>query len=235
MTEDQSSQASTRWHAGFDKITAALSSQVGLFHEVSNVIRRASRQSQNDRAASSFCIKDQEGNDLEAVLKGFFIHNLQDRFPASSPEIRERLAVTMILRRKRILYRRSRYSAMPIKPTQPASKPKLMARPLLGQLLQNEASGEVPQRIDAASQPTLATSGLPSTVKSATTLDPEKFQRASAPSAVSSTRYTDVSAHEDLIFPSPPAIRSRHMLEVTCPYCLYVLSTREILDVSRWR
>lgn len=239
MEQDQSPKTSlTHWNDGFDKILGALASQVGLFHEVSNVIRKSSRQSQNDTAEASFCIKDHEDTDLEPILKHFFYENLCDRFPESSLNIRERLSAAMILRRKRILYRRARYSTRPIRPPKPVAKPIVMPRPAHSQLLQHELNEESKEKSNPSlpkTEPTLATSQVQSTTKSATTLDPERFRIASTPSAVSSTRYTDIDAHEDLVFPPPPPALKNHSMEVTCPYCLYSLPSREFQSVARWR
>ncbi|KAI0162593.1 hypothetical protein BJ166DRAFT_271959 [Pestalotiopsis sp. NC0098] len=144
----------------------------------------------------------------------------------------------MILRRKRILYRRARYSTRPIRPPKPVAKPIVMPRPAHSQLLQHELNEESKEKSNPSlpkTEPTLATSQVQSTTKSATTLDPERFRIASTPSAVSSTRYTDIDAHEDLVFPPPPPALKNHSMEVTCPYCLYSLPSREFQSVARWR
>lgn len=89
--------------------------EISLLHELSNIIRKASREANNVKAALSFNITDEEGNDLEKPLKGHFAANIRDRFPGISDILSLRLAETMILRRKRILYKRSRYSKAPMR------------------------------------------------------------------------------------------------------------------------
>ncbi|ETS79226.1 hypothetical protein PFICI_09079 [Pestalotiopsis fici W106-1] len=197
--------SSMQVHADFERLTTALASQVGLFHEVSNVIRKASRQTQNEIAASSFRIRDQEGNDLENVLQGFLDRNIRDRFPHSNSIIRERLASTMVLRRRRILYRRARYATTSIEPQQ------------------------------TPTDPTRATSHVHSISKSATTLNTDNFRRAYSPSAVSSASYISVGASQDWVFPSPPPTPEDPSVEVTCPYCLYVLPGHEFQNETRWK
>lgn len=92
-----------------------MASEITLLHELSNTIRKASREANNVKAALSFKIEDEEGNDLEEPLKNHFAANIKDRFPGLSDIIRLRLAEAMILRRKRVLYKRSRYSKAPIR------------------------------------------------------------------------------------------------------------------------
>lgn len=91
-----------------------IASEISLLHELSNTIRKASRKANDVRAATLFHIKDEEGNDLEEPLKNYFAANIQDQFPGISDIIRLRLAKTMVVRRKRILYKRSRYAPMRI-------------------------------------------------------------------------------------------------------------------------
>src|SRR6478735_4723053 len=62
----------------------AISDEISLLHELSNTIRKASRDSANLKAAADFCIKDDDGNDLEPALKHYFSVNIKDRFPGCS-------------------------------------------------------------------------------------------------------------------------------------------------------
>lgn len=98
-----------------DSTIESMASEITLLHELSNTIRKASREANNVKAALSFKIEDEEGNDLEEPLKNHFAANIKDRFPGLSDIIRLRLAEAMILRRKRVLYKRSRYSKAPIR------------------------------------------------------------------------------------------------------------------------
>ncbi|KAI2473481.1 fungal-specific transcription factor domain-containing protein [Annulohypoxylon bovei var. microspora] len=214
----------------FERIADSISSEVGLLHELSNTIRKASRESQDVKAITSFQIKDDEGNNVEDILKEYFAKNIRDCFPESSDSIRNRLATTMILRRKKILYRRSRYAVNPIKPTQPALKPKIETQ--IAVLQQDTRLHDSPsQAIKSAAVP----SRICSAVQSATTLAPQNFQRASAPSVVSHVKSVDLGSHEELIFPPRPEDPNHGMIELTCPYCLYVLSGLEVSNEARWR
>lgn len=184
----------------FDRALQEIVKQITILHKFSNIIRRASRETQNLKAATIFKIEDDEGNDLEPCLKSVFARYIRDRFPEVSDAIQERLANTMLLRRKRVFYRRSRYGPSPTKVEELQKLPSA-ARPSI--------------RLDAlaADQPhdeSPSTNTLPpqtivqSVTQTATTFSPSNFQRASAPSAVSVSRSVAISDYGNLL-PFPPA------------------------------
>ncbi|RYP03343.1 hypothetical protein DL765_010534 [Monosporascus sp. GIB2] len=194
----------------FERCALAIASEVGLLHNLSNTIRKASRDSQNMKAATVLQIKDEDGNDTEACLKRCFAGNLRDRFPESSDALRDRLSSTMVLRWKRILYRRNCYTMNPIKPAQPALKPIIQTQPIAHQ-------GRERSRPESK---TVATSRIQSAAQSATTLEPQSFHPASAPSVVSHTKSVDLSSHEDLVFPPHPGNgKQKNMYLVTWRHC----------------
>ncbi|KAI1106795.1 hypothetical protein F4804DRAFT_329989 [Jackrogersella minutella] len=207
-----------------------ISSEIGLLHELSNTIRKASKESQNLKVATSLRMTDDEGNDIEDILRGYHIHYLQDRFPKSADSIRNRLTVTMILRHKRILYRRSRYSGNLIKSSTPVLKPNIETLNIAPQQEAQE-QGLSSQSIQPES---VAPSRICSTVQSATTLAPQAFQRASAPSIVSHVESVDLRSHENLVLPPCPGNPNQHMIEVTCPYCFNILSSHEANNEAGW-
>lgn len=164
---------------------------------------------------------------MEDHLRHYFLKALHDRFPESSDSIRDRLCSTMLLRRKRILYRRKRYSAQPAALPLPASKPvaTIEARPTQWKQEQRQETAQL------AIPPSI----IHSTTQSATILVSQDFQRASAPSVVSRTKTVDLSAHEDLFFPPIPRSRSQAVVEKICPYCLFALPALDTTTQARWR
>lgn len=217
----------------FEKTATEIASQVSLLHGLSNTIRKASRESQNVQAATSFQIKDEDGNDIEDYLRHYFLKGLCDRFPQSSDSIQNRLASTMIIRRKRILYRRGRYASKPAELPLPASKPVALPLPA-PRRKQLDGSGIIEgKREEARSE--MSPSVVRSAMQSATTLMPQDLQRASAPSVVSHTSTIDLGAHESLVFPPRPQLQSHSMVESTCPYCLFALPALDTSTQARWR
>ncbi|KAE8141517.1 hypothetical protein BDV38DRAFT_278873 [Aspergillus pseudotamarii] len=172
-----------------------ISKDLNLLHRLSNTIRKASRNSQNLRAATNFKITDEEGNDVGLVFRDLFASQLiQMKFPDCSETIRDRLASAMLLRRKRILYRRSRYgplvnkeSGSPPKIEQPvADKTEKIGKPALskGKSVQSESGSRA--------------------ITTATTVTSEQFRKASSPSVIARPKTIRLSGQEEAFFPPAP-------------------------------
>ncbi|KAI4859353.1 hypothetical protein F4820DRAFT_453963 [Hypoxylon rubiginosum] len=185
----------------FDQSIRVIASEISLLHRFSNTIRRASKESQNHKAAESYHIRDDEGNDAEPFLTELFSYHIRDQFPEVEEDICQRLAATMVLRRKRILYRRSRYGDTAIRTPQIPSQPQVT----LPKVRPTVAVPEQPQESEQL-QATVATSksAIRSLAQSATTLALDDFHKASVPSVISVSKTVALSNHEDLVFPPAP-------------------------------
>jgi len=191
-----------------------ISTRVTGLHRFSNIIFKASRAIHNHKAADEFKLRDEEGNDTEPFLRQLFIRYITDRFPGVSDTIRDRLVDTMILRRKRILYRRARYGKTSIRtqktpiPPEPEPEPvpvQLQAAPPLNinNAVQHEntpTQSRVPLVDTKDNQ-----SAVLSTAQTATTLSPENFKRAAAQSVISVSKTVALGGHEELRFPQAPS------------------------------
>jgi hypothetical protein len=175
-----------------------MANEIGLLHKFSNTIRRASKETQDVKAAKIFRIRDDDGNDAEPFLQELFANYIRDMFPEVKDNIRQRLAGTMLLRRKRILYRRNRYGKTIIRPQEVPSQPSI-ARPRVG-------TTSIQPREPAEQQATATPSRsvVQSLAQTATTLSPDSFQKASSPSVVSVSKTIALGNHEELAFPPAP-------------------------------
>lgn len=209
----------------------AVAEDISILHKLSNTIRKASAESHNVKAATNFEIRDADGNNLSQLFEDKFAAPLlKMKFPGAGERIRARLASAMLLRRKRILYRKSRQAARPIKilakPTAaeiPEQLPKLMEiRPVS----ESKTEGSKPSRS------LLAPSRIFSQAHTATTLDPERFRKASTPSRVSTAKSIPLMQDDELNF--PPIPRPAGNLEPICPYCFLVLFGGEVTDSRKW-
>ncbi|RYC91450.1 hypothetical protein BFJ63_vAg5749 [Fusarium oxysporum f. sp. narcissi] len=212
-----------------------VSREITLLHKITNTIRRASKDTQNSRAAEGFKIRDDEGNDI-----------------APGPNISH-------------------------------PEPEIMA-PL------DDAERPAKRRIVAA-----PTQSVVHSTATATTLSPERFRKAAAPSVVSISKTVKLSDDDDFVFPPAPTrpfmqrynkakqdIEERHKKrlstihrydegvglttrvsgdtqgiidaevvrnralakawddcieavgEVICPYCFHMLPIREVVDELKW-
>lgn len=196
----------------FQNAVHGVSDQISLLHKLSNTIRRASKETQNVEASRAPRIHDSEGNDAEGFLQQIFAHYIRDRFPATSATIQQRLAGTMVLRRKQISYRRLRYENNPIHVQNGKAAPVTTvpwAQPAAR-----------PRKADAQQETEDSQSQRPSLHKSlaqsATTLAAEKFDKASAPSLVSVSKTVALNSHEQLVFPrAPTAAIKRKQMQLT--------------------
>ncbi|KAK2754462.1 serine/threonine protein phosphatase [Colletotrichum kahawae] len=190
----------------FNDALEGISQDISLLHRLSNTIRRASKDIHKQKAANSFHFKDEDGNDVERFLEKTFLYQVRDRFPGVSETIRLRLARAMLLRWKRILYRRSRYKTQPTRtlaqPGQPlVSMPRVQIK---AKNNLNEANEETQGLQTKGRKENATKSVVRSMAITATTLAPDHFKKASAPSVVSMSKTVALSKHDDLRFPPAP-------------------------------
>lgn len=170
---------------------------------------------------------------MECSLKQQFARNLLDQFPGISEAIQERLSATMLLRRKRILYRRSRYGKTAIKPAETVPQPVI--KPAEASLKTLRA---VEENLDHSMKPVvpgnLPLSVVQSNIRSATTLAPERFHKASTPSVVSAAKTVALSNHQDLVFPLAPQshIKERYLRMKAQREAEYAATVAEIRSKS---
>ncbi|XEU94958.1 hypothetical protein FSHL1_000242 [Fusarium sambucinum] len=193
----------------FPKSLNEIASEISRLNKISNTIRRASKDTQA-LTASKFQIKDDEGNNVEETLLANFKRHINDRFPNLGETLQDRLAQTMLLRRKQILYRRYRQGSVYTKTqdTTPAVSIKFPNAKPVGSVV--DSRPKQPKTSSTVSKPATAT---PSQIKSATTLAPEKFRiAASTPSVISISKTIAFHRHESLAFPPAPghSIKKRY-------------------------
>lgn len=187
-----------------ERAVQSISEELVLLNDVANRVRKASRKSNDLKAATSFRIRDNDGNDAESFLKELFTSNLIDRFPDLSDTLKERLSSTMVLRRRRVLYRRSQYGQNPIRVAVDLDHPELLPPPAKDSPLRSSVSRSsehsgILRQPDAA-----ALSSLQPSTRTATTLKAGEFRKTAEPSIISQSKSIPMCRHEPLTFPSPP-------------------------------
>lgn len=188
------------------RLSRGVADQIALLHRLSNTIRRASSETQNAKVSMTSTIRDEEGNDVESCLEVVFANYIRDKFRTMDTKILERMVSAMIIRRKRVLYKRSRFGHGALKISSATPLPKTTPPPMT--VAQQK---DVHDPVISSASP-LFSPRLPEksqTGFSATTLAVEKFRKASAPSAVSNAKTIALSSHEALPFPVAPLGRVR--------------------------
>ncbi|KAI1112786.1 hypothetical protein F5Y14DRAFT_452630 [Nemania sp. NC0429] len=197
--QDLSDNPSATIDASLDQVLRGIANEINLLHKFSNTIRRASKEAQNHKAGKGFIIKDDEGNSAEPFIHAVFANHIKDQFPGASDEIRQRLAGTMLMRRKRILYRRSRYGKSIIRPQEAPSQPSI-TQPHARSVIE-VTPRELVKRGISTKDPQIKAQSVAQT---ATTLIAEKFHRASTPSVVTVSKTVALNNHEEIRFPPAP-------------------------------
>ncbi|KAJ5915769.1 hypothetical protein N7454_010910 [Penicillium verhagenii] len=152
----------------------AVSNQIALLHRLSNTIRRASTVAQNEKISTLFTIRDEEKNDVEPCLELVFTNYIRDKFRSVDNNLLRRLVSAMILRRKRILYKRARFGHKALKVLPTKTRPELTALPMNSQQKAAVISPEIPSASPPVADdlPVRSQAGF-----TATTLAPEDFKK----------------------------------------------------------
>lgn len=147
---------------------------------------------------------------MEPWLRVIFAKYIHDKFCKIDENILHRLVSTMIVRWKRVLYRRSRFGSTSVKGSLTNPQPRVKVPAL--QLQQTASRQESPQHPDNTEVTPKVNTKIASksqTGFSATTLRLDNFKKASAPSTVSATKTISLGSHEELPFPDAPLGRVR--------------------------
>lgn len=229
MPTDEVLERSIQSSAQHSDATAhKLGSDINLLHRLSNSIRKASKENQDAKAAGDFQWQDDEGFDMSENFRDKFATRiLQQRFSRASQVIMKRLAETMLLRRKRYMYRASRQNGREIRLDQSSVvKPSNMAPRL------TSTQQESYQKSQPIAQARGTVPSIPSVARTSTTLDIQRFRKTYATSEISVAR-TAPLIESDEMFPPPPMLFGD--VECICPYCSLVLSAAEVKPFERWK
>jgi len=219
-------------------LIASVRENIDLLYKLSNLIRKASFLNQTKRA-TVYQLVDEFGNNLEVSLLEWFTVLIRREFPGLKEVIAQRLAASMILRRKQIGYRHSRQ-------TQWRLQQERYIHQKRGQLpyAEDTASFPEPETFGAipASQvaPTTTSDAnvakrenIPISTLTATTVDPSLLRKLGTPSKVSRGASAPLSAGDKFIVPPPPHEASVS-LEFVCLYCCLVLDRDVGRDKDKW-
>lgn len=207
---------------------------IDWLHRLSNLVRKASFGSQNQRAAR-FPLEDEAGNDITESLAVIFKHLIKRECRDISDQMLNRLAQTMITRRRRVLYRRSRqkrwalqqktYRLRHLDP--PAQLATLKEA---DESAENRESREVAKEVESEpeSRVQVAPSGL-----TVTTLDQQQYRKLAAPSRISRATTAPFQHNEKLLVPPRPLL-AKEGREFVCDYCCLILPSSEAADQDTW-
>jgi Fungal Zn(2)-Cys(6) binuclear cluster domain len=229
--------------ASFDDI----SEEITTLHRLSNTIRKASMDARNIKIDDTFPLLDEEGRDIKEDLKLMFTNLVSVTLPEAPQNVRERVATTMFVRRRRACYRQGQNDKS--KTQEPAVIQSILSvanDPLQGQPSSTPTASakpgvtlDLPQR-QLLSDPKLNVPNMGqmpnkdgSQVQTATTLSHQQFLKASTPSVASSTmgRTVAMDTLQDLPFPPRPRVYDRMKYDEVKPAIItkHVSNIQELL------
>lgn len=209
---------------------------IDWLHRLSNLVRKASFANQNQRAAM-FPLRDEVGNDLTECMSDLFRYFIKRDCSDITENILDRLVETMIIRRRRILYRRSRqrhYALEQEKSQRAHLDPPVQLPPVeeVEEPEEEEKGDLVTEEVVQSPTGPLLIQPTPSRI-TVTTVDRGKYQLLAAPSGIS--RATTVPfQHDEKILVPPRPQAAKDGKEFICDYCCLILQSREAADRDRW-
>ncbi|KAL8368320.1 hypothetical protein RB599_003983 [Gaeumannomyces hyphopodioides] len=225
-----------------------MADEISMLFTVSNIIRRGSRQSQNVKA-------DEENKETDGPLYQRLLWHVHKHFPAPHSDrpaeglaaeeqftqksweaISSRLASTMLIRHRRVLYRKSRYERAPTRMRQTVQHPKInIPAPAQEDELVSEPAAiktrpdlEIPADHDGPKAHSVIS------LHTATTLTQRRYNKAATPSVIS-TRQTGPSTRRDALeFPQRPVhcVNEKYQSVVDDRWPLFRQNLEEILKTD---
>lgn len=228
-TEDPNETATTEHFSGIEET-------IDRLYRMSWLIRAPSAVSQNAKA-TSFRITDDDGNDGETAFEEYAAQVVKHRCPEASPELILKLAKSIVIRRKRFLYRRHHQNKLSFESSE----------------RQRNASESTSGPLFKHSAPVGTTQSFGSPTAHTTDHSAVKAARV-APSATSASAFSHNRFHADGVFaqsvastavripddraeafqPPPPPKVVPGSKEFECPYCYIMLPIKEARPIP-WK
>ncbi|KAF2996328.1 hypothetical protein E8E14_002745 [Neopestalotiopsis sp. 37M] len=222
-----------------DELLGSIHRSIDWLQRLSNSIRRASSTSQNAKA-KFFKIEDytENGRITEEEVRLCFRATLGEICPGLQDDwMIDRLIETMVLRLKRVLYRRYRHAKWSFPYVQPPSLREAPSQPSRESYLR-------PQQVDASLSGTIMSKASPVigrvvpalSVDSATTFNMSEWKRKPtySRSVISTATSASTSSTYRLNLPPPPENIAAGE-NFICPYCGIVLKSDVGKSPRAWR
>jgi hypothetical protein len=217
-----------------EDILSSIHETIDWLHRLSNLVRKASLATQNEKAAA-FVLRDETGADMTENLRCFYEALIKRDCKGINDQLVDRLAHTMILRRKRILYRQTRQRRWILQQAEDTRR-KLDVLPAQvthqsqdDNHTQDEDMNETRCHVESSPNNDRIT---PSTL-TATVVDREKYLKQGTPSRISRATSAPFQPSEKLLVPPRP-MAAEEGNEFVCDYCCLILSSDQASDRDKW-
>ncbi|RSL95734.1 hypothetical protein CEP52_011908 [Fusarium oligoseptatum] len=221
------------------EILQSIHESIDWLHRLSNLVRKASFANQN-RRAKEFRLRDSEGRESEELteamtsgLREVYKHVIKRNTKDLEGYLADRLIETMIIRHKRILYRRSRQIRWAIAQVQHLAKRVESPK----ESWQQHLPGPVPliqepKPLKSTPGSTVERSATPIQDR-ATTLNVATYRKGATPSQLSRATSAPLKQQDQRLVPPPPRA-AREGKDFVCPYCCLILQSGEAWNRKAW-
>jgi hypothetical protein len=214
-------------------ILLSIHETIDWLHRLSNVVRKAGAATQNEKAAG-YVLKDEMGNDMTESLRAFYKAIIKRECKDISMTLLERLAQTMVIRRKRIHYRRSRRTRWARWALQQGDATRRRLNVLPVRTPQPAQDHDSPQEEDDHDMPRLTEKQVePPSMLSVTVLERDKYFKQASPSRISRATSAPFQPSERLLVPPRPRA-AEQAREFVCDYCGLILPSDQLSDRNKW-
>lgn len=223
------------------ELLESIHESIDWLHRLANMVRKASFNHQNKRA-DNFMLRDENGNKSEELTRSLLegltqLYQFYVRTHAAGvgEKLAQRLVQTMIIRHKRILYRRARRKVWNLQQI-PYSAQKIEQssheHPFSNSLSIPEATTPSDSKTPVLPQSTARTEMAESQV-TATTVDINMIRKAFARSEVSKATSNSLIVSDRVLVPPRPAA-AKSGIEFVCDYCGLLLEARQASNAAVW-
>lgn len=235
-TDDSLSVSVDQDRTPFEERLHGVEQTIDRLYRLSLAIRRPSIISQNAKAAN-FIIRDEDGNDVGEQFADFALQWITHQIPEAAPVIRERLAQSVTLRRKRFLYRQNHQKKLstkaylaPLPLTERSHSPVMdtestvIARTIVGSPIQ-DTHNKQNQFLKPGPPSQTSASKISGKFKAEDVFEPP-------PSGAPTVFSTAITQQAAITIPDPPKPNPGSK-EFECPYCCMMLPMKEAVS-SHW-
>lgn len=219
-----------------DEVENAIQESIDWLHRLSNSIRKASSFGQNKRAKDYRLLAGTADEDSSGIIQGdvapqlikIYTLVIKRDYPALGEVLRRRLAQSIVMRRKQIMYRQSRNEEWAIQ-----QESHLQGTPKRLQPPQPTSGQSFPRNNKKEGTETAEHLKVARTQLTATTIQPEKLKGTGALSTISHAVTTPLRKEDRKLTPLPPQ-STKTGKDFVCPYCCTILKAAVGLDAKQW-
>lgn len=223
------------------ELLQSIHESIDWLHRLANMVRKAGFNHQN-KHADGFMLRDENGNKSEELtrlllegLTQLYQFYVRTHAAGVGEKLAQRLVQTMIIRHKRILYRRARrrvwnlqqttYSAQRI---EQSSQEHPFSIPLSSPDTTTPSDSKTPVLPQSTAKTEMAESQV-----TATTVDINMIRKAFARSEVSKATSNSLIVSDRVLVPPRPAA-AKSGIEFVCDYCGLLLEARQASNAAVW-